>query len=117
MRRDLWQGAKLPKEGQGKPRVFVQVDGTGINDRAIRGWFEAKVRILFSETEEVSRDRVEILDKRLCATTEDLTTFRECLVLVAAQYGVFNSKRLSLPVMGPAGVRSFRGSVFLKPLP
>jgi len=57
-RRKVWEGGEEVVAGEGKERVFVQVDGTGINDRARKGWFEAKVGIIFSKTKEVSKDYV-----------------------------------------------------------
>lgn len=47
------------------------------------GWFEAKVRVIFSEAKQVSKDRVEILDKRTYATVEDISTFKEDFVIEA----------------------------------
>lgn len=90
-RKRVWEQGEDVASGDGKRRVFVQVDGTGINDRSTKGWFEAKVGIIFSETRKVSKDRVEILDKRTYATTEDISTFREHFVIEAEKYGVFKS--------------------------
>ncbi len=80
--------------GEGKRRDFVEVDGTGINDRATRGWFEAKVGVIFSEVREVSKDRVEIMDKRTYATMEGVGVFGENFVIEALKYGVFNSEEV-----------------------
>lgn len=41
--RKVWEEGKEITAGKGKDRVFFQVDGTGINDRATKGWFEAYV--------------------------------------------------------------------------
>jgi len=93
-RRRVWEGGEEMAGGEGKKRVFVEVDGTGINDRATRGWFEAKVGVIFSEAKEVSKDRVEILGKRIYATLEDLSAFGENFVIEAHKYGVFNSQEV-----------------------
>ena len=93
-RKRVWEeGGDVPA-GEGKRRVFVQVDGTGVNDRATRGWFEAKVGVIFSQTQEVSKDRVEILDKRTYGTVEGISTFREDFVIEAEKYGVFQSQEI-----------------------
>jgi hypothetical protein len=81
-RRRVWE------YGEGKKKVFVQVDG--INDRATRGWFEAKVGVIFSEAKEVSKDRLEILNKRTYATLEDVSSFGEHFVIEAYKYGVYH---------------------------
>lgn len=83
----VWEEGKEIPSGDGKNRVFVQVDGTGINDRATK-WFEAEVGVIFSETKEVSKDRVEILNKRTYATVQDISTFKEYFVIEAQRYGV-----------------------------
>lgn len=87
------QGTAVP-EGTPKPRVFVQVDGTGINDRATKGWFEAKVGVIYSERKPVAKDRVELLDQRTYATVEDVATFREAFVLEATRFGVFQAQEV-----------------------
>jgi hypothetical protein len=93
-RERVWEKGEEVGAGEGKRRVFVQVDGTGINDRSTKGWFEAKVGVIFSEMKEVSKDRVEILDKRTYATVEDISTFRGDFVIEAERYGVFNSQEV-----------------------
>ncbi len=80
-----------PPEGAAKPRVFVQVDGTGITDRATKGWFEAKVGVIASDRQPVAKDRVALVDKRTYATVEDITTFREAFVLEATRFGAFQA--------------------------
>lgn len=81
----VWErGDEIPT-GKEKARVFVQVDSTGINDKSIRGLFGAM---------EVSKDRVEILDKRTNATLQDISTFKEDFVIEAYKYGVFQSKEV-----------------------
>lgn len=111
-RRRVWeQGENIPS-AEGKKRVFVQVDGTGINDRATKGWFEAKVGIIFSETKEVSKDRVEILDKRTYATVQDIASFREHFVIEAQKYGVFQSKEVIFVSDGASWCRQLQEDYF-----
>ena len=111
-RKKVWeQGEGIPS-GEGKKRVFVQVDGTGINDRATKGWFEAKVGVIFSETKEVSKDRVEILDKRTYATVEDISTFKEHFVIEAQKYGVFQSKEVIFVSDGASWCRGLKEDHF-----
>jgi hypothetical protein len=87
-RKKVWeQGQNIPS-GEGKGRVFVQVDGTGINDR------------------------VEILDKRTYATTEDISAFREHFVLEAQKYGVFKSKEVIFVSDGANWCRQLKEEYF-----
>ncbi len=111
-RRKVWEMGDEISSGEGKQRVFVQVDGTGINDRATKGWFEAKVGVIFSETREVSKDRVEILDKRTYATVEEISTFREHFVIEAQRYGVFQSKEVIFVGDGAGWCRSLKEDYF-----
>lgn len=111
-RRKVWEMGEEITAGKGKERVFVQVDGTGINDRATKGWFEAKVGVIFSETKEVSKDRVEILDKRTYATVEDIFTFKEHFVIEAQKYGVFQSKEVIFVGDGASWCRNLKEDYF-----
>lgn len=85
-RRRVWE------YGEGKKKVFVQVDG--INYQATRGWFEAKVEVIFSEAKEASKDRVEILDKRTYVALEDVSSFGEHFVIEAYKYGVYHPQEV-----------------------
>lgn len=111
-RQKVWEQGKEIPSGDGKNRVFVQVDGTGINDRATKGWFEAKVGVIFSETKEVSKDRVEILDKRTYATVEDIATFKEHFVIEAQKYGVFQSQEVIFVSDGASWCKQLKEDYF-----
>jgi hypothetical protein len=111
-RQKVWEQGEEILSGVGKKRVFVQVDGTGINDRATKGWFEAKVGVIFSETKEVSKDRVEILDKRTYATVEDVATFKEHFVIEAHKYGVFQSEEVIFVSDGASWCRQLKEDHF-----
>lgn len=111
-RKKIWERGEDIPSGDSRKRVFVQVDGTGINDRATKGWFEAKVGIIFSETKKVSKDRVEILDKRTYATVEDISIFRENFVIEAHKYGVFQSKEVIFVSDGASWCRQLKEDHF-----
>ncbi len=111
-RRRVWEEGEAGAGGEGKRRVFVEVDGTGINDRARRGWFEAKVGVIFSEVREVSKDRVEIMDKRTYATMEGVGAFGENFVIEAHKYGVFNSQEVIFVSDGASWCHKLREDYF-----
>jgi len=111
-RKKVWEEGEEIESGRGKERVFVQVDGTGINDRATKGWFEVKVGIIFSETKEKSKDRVEIVDKRTYATALDISKFREDFVIEAQRYGVFQSKEVIFVGDGASWCRRLKEDYF-----
>ncbi len=77
-----------------------------------KGWFEAKVGVIFSETKEVSKDRVEILDKRTYATALDISTFKEHFVIEAQKYGVFQSKEVIFVSDGASWCRGLKEDHF-----
>lgn len=111
-RKKVWEMGEDIPSGKGKNRVFVQVDSTGINDRSTKGWFEAKVGVIYSEARVVSKDRVEILDKRTYATLKDISTFREDFVIEAQKYGVFDSKEVIFVSDGAGWCRQLKEDHF-----
>jgi hypothetical protein len=57
--------------------LYIQVDGTGVNDRASRQWMECNVGASFSERVRVSKDRVCLMDKRSYVSIEGAEAFGE----------------------------------------
>jgi hypothetical protein len=74
--------------GKQKDVVYVLVDSTGVNDRESGEWMEAKVGVVFSERALVSKNGVEILDKRSYGSFEGgRGIFREVLFRVYESRG------------------------------
>jgi hypothetical protein len=94
----LYEQGVLPgREEKGRlpaDRVFVQVDGTFVNDRSGPGEVECKVGVIYSHKEKVAKDRWEIKDKRTYASTEGVDQFREQFVLECHRWGVLDAKEI-----------------------
>ena len=70
-RRVVFEEAKEVEGARKVPEVlYIQVDGTGVNDRASGQWMECKVEASFSERVKVSKDRVWLVDKKSYASIE-----------------------------------------------
>ncbi len=77
-RRSLFGGGKQIEGKEKAPEVlYIQVDGTAVNDRASGEWMECKVGASFSQRVKVSRDRVWLMDKRSYASIEGSEAFGE----------------------------------------
>lgn len=77
-RRDVFEQAKEVEVGAKVPEVlYIQVDGTGVNDRASRQWMECKVGASFSQRVVVSKGRVRLMDKKSYASIEGAEAFGE----------------------------------------
>lgn len=89
------------------PEVFyVQVDGTGVNNRATKEWMECKVGASFSQRAVVSKNRVELVDKRSYAAIEGVKAFGEKFFLECVRNGVLTAKKV---VFFGDGARWIRG--------
>ena len=57
-RRSVFEGGKeIEGEERAPEALYIQVDGTAVNDRASGEWMECKVEASFSQKVNVSRDR------------------------------------------------------------
>lgn len=120
-RRTLYEQGVLPERPQDTPkkeRVFVQVDGTFVNERSGPGELECKVGIIYSEKEKVAKDRWQILDKRTFASTDGVEAFREQFVLECHRWGVWDSKEILFVGDGAPWIKRmcqehFPGAIYL----
>ena len=96
----------------------MQVDSTGINDRATGSWMDTKVGIIYSKVKRVSKNRNLITDKHVYATLDNVEKFRERFYLSAHEMGVFRAELVLFVSDGTTWIRSiqqgmFHGSVYL----
>lgn len=87
------------ESGEGKPEkvpkvLYIQVDGTGVNDRSGGEWMEGKVGASFSRRVEVSKGRVWLLDKRTYASIEKAESFGEKFYLDCVRQGVREAEKV-----------------------
>lgn len=101
-----------------KEVVYVLVDSTGVNDRDSGEWMEAKVGVVFSERALVSKNRVEILDKRSYGSFEGVEGFSEKFYLECMKAGVLEAKKVVFVGDGVGWIKNlalsqFPGCVYL----
>lgn len=68
--------------------LYIQVDGTGVNDRQSKEWMECKVGACFSQRVLISKNRVWLMDKKSYASIEDVEGFGEKFYLDCLRHGV-----------------------------
>jgi hypothetical protein len=92
--------------------VWVQADGTMVNDRASGTHLEAKVGLVFTGAERIGRDRWRLLDRHLVGVTGSWTTFAERLVAACAELGVYEADRVLFVSDGAAAIGWIRARAF-----
>lgn len=99
-------------EGKGKEVVYVEVDGTGVNDRASGEWMECKVGVSFSERAEISKGRVVLLDKRCYGSFESAEVFGEKFFLECVKAGVLEAKQVFFIADGAGWIKRLKETYF-----
>ena len=94
------------------PVLYVQVDGTGLNDRATRSWMEAKVGASFSQRVLVLRDRIWLRDKKSYASLEGAEAFGQKFFLECIKQGVLKAKKVFFIGDGAPWVRGLKEDYF-----
>lgn len=92
--------------------VWVQADGTMVNDRGSGTHLEAKVGLVFTGTERIGTDRWRLLDRHLVGATGSWTTFAERLVAACAELGVYEADRVLFVSDGAAAIHWIRERAF-----
>jgi hypothetical protein len=92
--------------------LYIQVDGTGVNDRASGQWMECKVGASFSERVFVSKDRVWLRDKRSYASIEGAEAFGEKFFLECVGQGVLKAKKVFFISDAAKWIRTLKDSYF-----
>ncbi len=107
------QGKDLEGIGKRAPEVlYIQVDGTGVNDRASGEWMECKVGASFSQRVSVSKDRVCLIDKKSYASIEGVEAFGEKFFLECVRQGVLEAKEVFFIADGANWIRSLKDNYF-----
>jgi hypothetical protein len=92
--------------------VWVQADGTMVNDRGTGTHMEVKVGLVFTGTEQVGRDRRALLDRHLVGGTGSWTSFAERFTAACAALGVYEAERILFVSDGAAAIRWIRERSF-----
>ena len=113
-RKEVFEQAKGVKEPEGKaPDVmYVQVDATGVNNRASKKWMECKVGASFSQRAYISKNRFLLVDKRSYAGIEDVDAFGEKFFLDCVKQGVLNAKKIIFIGDGASWIKRLKEDYF-----
>jgi hypothetical protein len=116
-RQAVFAAGQPPPAAVQRPRVlFIQVDGTGVRNRATQTSMESKVGVVFSQRARVARNRIELLDKRTVASFEPAEAFGELLWLEAARHGVDQAAQVVFVSDGAAWIKGVHATHFPRAL-
>jgi hypothetical protein len=108
------ESATFPAEAVHKSLAIVQVDSTGINDRATRSWMDTKVGIIYSRSAKVSKKRNLILDKNIYASLDSLEKFKQNFYLSCHKMGVFSADSVIFVADGMPWIKKLQKEMFPK---
>ena len=91
---------------------YIQVDGTGVNDRISGEWMGCKVGASFSQRVMISKDRFLLFDKRSYASIESVEGFGEKFFLECIKQGVLDAKEVYFIGDGAGWIRNLKESYF-----
>jgi hypothetical protein len=103
---------RQPTAGRREGDVWVQADGTMVNDRGSGTHMEVKLGLVFSGVERTGRDRRRLLDRHLIGGTGSWTTFAERFTAACAAMGVYEAERILFVSDGAAAIRWIRERSF-----
>lgn len=92
--------------------LYIQVDGTGVNDRESKEWMECKVGACFSQRVLISKNRVWLMDKKSYASIEDAEGFSEKFYLDCVRHGVDKAKKVFFIGDGARWIRNLKDNYF-----
>jgi len=106
------KGEDIDEGGKAQEVFYVQVDGTGVNDRENKEWMECKVGASFSRRAVVSKNRVKLVDKRSYAAIEGVEAFGEKFFLECVKNGVLEAKTVFFIGDGARWIRGIQRDYF-----
>jgi len=111
-REKVFQEGGEVKGGKKPERLYIQVDGTAVNDREGAEWMECKVGASFSRRVEISKDRVWLADKRTYAGVESHESFGEKFFLDCVGQGVMEAQEVIFISDGAKWIRKLKEGYF-----
>lgn len=107
------KGKSLEEEARDGPEVlYVQVDGTAVNDRESGDWMECRVGTSFSRRVNVSKNRVWLRDKKTYASVEKADTFGEKFYIECLKQGVENAGKVYFISDGALWIKKLKNDYF-----
>ncbi len=113
--RELYGNGVAPEELVARTRadtLVVAVDGGFVPDRSTGYDFEAKCGVVYGSKAEVSKGRVELVDRVAYAGIEDARTFGERMSVVALEQGMLSAGRTIVIGDGAGWIRRMARDVF-----
>jgi hypothetical protein len=92
--------------------VWVQADGTMVNDRGSGTHLEVKLGLVFTDAVSVGRNRRALIDRHLVGATGSWTTFAERFTAACAALGVYEADRILFVSDGAAAIGWIRQRSF-----
>jgi hypothetical protein len=92
--------------------VWVQADGTMVNDRGSGTHMEVKLGLVFTGVEQTGRDRRALAERHLVGATGSWTTFAERFTAACAALGVYEAERILFVSDGAAAIGWIRQRSF-----
>jgi hypothetical protein len=111
----LYRDGVAPKELVTRTRsdtLVVAMDGGFVPDRSTKGDFEAKTGVVYGIKAEVSKGRVELIDRVAYAGIEDAETFGRRMSVVAMEQGMLSAGRTIVIGDGAGWIRRMARDVF-----
>lgn len=107
------KGKSLSEEAREGPEVlYVQVDGTAVNDRASGEWMECRVGTSFSQRVNISKGRVWLRDKKTYASVEKADSFGEKFYIECLKQGVENAGKVYFISDGALWIKKLKEDYF-----
>jgi len=92
--------------------LYIQVDGTGINNRDSGEWMECRVGASFSQRVNISKNRIKLVDKKSYACVEDIDSFGQKFFLDCVAHGVLSAKKVIFVADGERAIRRLKNDYF-----
>ena len=107
------EGKSLSEEAWEGPEVlYIQVDGTAVNDRESGDWMECRVGTSFSRRVKISKNRVWLGDKKTYASVEKADTFGEKFYIECLKQGVENAGKVYFISDGALWIKRLKEDYF-----
>jgi len=97
---------------EGPEVLYVQVDGTAVNDRDSGEWMECRVGTSFSRRVNVSKGRMWLRDKRTYASVEKADSFGEKFYIECLKQGVENAGKVYFISDGAVWIKNLKEDYF-----
>lgn len=112
-RQEVFEKGMDVEESKQSPEIlYIQVDGTGVNDRSSGQWMECKIGAAFSQRVLVSKNRFLLLDKKSYASIESAEDFGEKFFMECVRQGVMNAGRVYFISDGALWIRGVKENYF-----